>query len=166
MNFHINGRSRGRSLSDAALAYVIGELDPKDAAEFERRMEGDELLRSEVEEWRGVRRMASDWAAKDVGDLGASKYDSLRRAVVSEYSLHGPQPHHPRRFAWFFHLVQPSLRVRSAFAWALTVALIIFSAVVVWRNVIRPRTTHEPNAVHEGGTPQKDKPWGTLHFPP
>lgn len=71
---------RGRQIA----AYVSGDMTPREAAAFERRMEADEILRREVEQWREVVAAAEQWAAQEVP--GIERADGLTLP-----SLHPPR---------------------------------------------------------------------------
>ena len=62
------GRSRpqnGQERQDRIAAYVDGEMTSDEAAAFERRMETDEALRRDVEQWREAIEAARHWMAAD-----------------------------------------------------------------------------------------------------
>jgi anti-sigma factor RsiW len=46
-------------------AYVCGDMEANEAAQFERRMDSDERLRREVEEWRKAFAAAEEWAGSE-----------------------------------------------------------------------------------------------------
>lgn len=83
-----------RRKQDEIAAYVGGEMESEEAARFERRMEGDETLRREVEEWRKAFAAAEEWAGSEppgidraaqikVPALPTRKTEHLRRVIAS-----------------------------------------------------------------------------------
>lgn len=90
---------------EEAVAYLLGELDAVQAADFERRLESDSMLRAEYERLGGVVRQletvpAEVWEAEDLPRLELSVADELPRYRESDGGRSLRNWFSPRRFAF------------------------------------------------------------------